>query len=80
LDEKIFSNRNCLKYLADHLLILQTTNRKEIYDRLLPQIQALTEQENDLTANLANISAALKEAFNFFCVGFYLKKESQLVC
>jgi GAF domain-containing protein len=65
--------------MAEHLLIPQTTNRKEIYDSLIPQIQALTEGESDLTANLANISAALKEAFNFFWVGFYLKKENQLV-
>ena len=28
---------------------------------------------------MANIAAALKEAFNFFWVGFYLKKENQLV-
>lgn len=65
--------------MAESLLIPQTTNRKEIYDSLITQIQALTESESDLTANLANISAALKEAFNFFWVGFYLKKENQLV-
>jgi len=65
--------------MAESLLIPQTSNRKEIYDSLIPQIQALTEGESDLTANLANISAALKEAFNFFWVGFYLKKENQLV-
>ena len=65
--------------MAESLLIPQTANRKEIYGSLIPQIQALTEGESDLTANLANISAALKEAFNFFWVGFYLKKENQLV-
>jgi GAF domain-containing protein len=65
--------------MAESLLIPQTSNRKDIYDSLIPQIQALTEGESDLTANLANISAALKEAFNFFWVGFYLKKENQLV-
>lgn len=65
--------------MAEHLLIPQTVNRKEIYDSLIPQIQSLTEGESDLTANLANISAALKEAFNFFWVGFYLKKENELV-
>ena len=32
-----------------------------------------------MIANLANIAAALKEAFGFFWVGFYLKKENQLV-
>jgi L-methionine (R)-S-oxide reductase len=30
-------------------------------------------------ANLANISAALKEAFHFLWVGFYLVKEGELV-
>lgn len=65
--------------MAESLSIPQTSNRKEIYDTLIPQIQVLTEGESDLTANLANISAALKEAFNFFWVGFYLKKENQLV-
>jgi GAF domain-containing protein len=79
LDEKVFPNCNRLKPMAEHLLIPTTTNRKEIYASLIPQIQALTEHESDLTANLANISAALKEAFNFFWVGFYLKKENQLV-
>lgn len=65
--------------MAESLSIPQTSSRKEIYDTLIPQIQVLTEGESDLTANLANISAALKEAFNFFWVGFYLKKENQLV-
>lgn len=65
--------------MAESLLIPSTTNRQEIYNSLVPQIKALTDGESDLTANLANISAALKEAFGFFWVGFYLKKENQLV-
>lgn len=65
--------------MAESLFIPSTTSRQEIYDSLVPQIKALTEGESDLTANLANISAALKEAFGFFWVGFYLKKENQLV-
>ncbi len=54
-------------------------NRQAIYDVLIPQVAALVEGEPDLIANLANISAALKEAFGFFWVGFYLKKANQLV-
>lgn len=65
--------------MSESLYIPSTTNRKEIYESLLPQIKSLVSGENDLTANLANISAALKEAFNFFWVGFYLKKDNQLV-
>ncbi|MFC5410818.1 GAF domain-containing protein [Larkinella bovis] len=65
--------------MAETLILPQTTQRAEIYASLLPQLQALTGDEPDLIANLANISAALKEAFGFFWVGFYLKKENQLV-
>jgi L-methionine (R)-S-oxide reductase len=65
--------------MAETLHIPKTTSRKEIYEALVPQIAALVSGETDLTANLANIAAALKEAFDFFWVGFYLKKENQLV-
>jgi L-methionine (R)-S-oxide reductase len=65
--------------MAENLLIPQTTNRAEIYESIIPQIEALVEDESDLIANLANISAVLKEAFGFFWVGFYLKKGNQLV-
>ncbi|MVM30640.1 GAF domain-containing protein [Spirosoma sp. HMF4905] len=65
--------------MAETLSIPQTANRQAIYDSLIPQIAALVEGEPDLVANLANIAAALKEAFGFFWVGFYLKKDNQLV-
>ena len=35
--------------------------------------------ETDLIPNLANVTAALKESFDFFWVGFYLVKNNQLV-
>jgi GAF domain-containing protein len=65
--------------MAESLFVPKTADRKVIYDELAPQIQALVESETDLIANLANITAALREAFGFFWVGFYLKKENQLV-
>ncbi|GAB3029228.1 GAF domain-containing protein [Spirosoma pulveris] len=65
--------------MAETLILPQTSDRQAIYDSLIPQITALVEGEPDLIANLANIAAALKEAFGFFWVGFYLKKENQLV-
>lgn len=49
------------------------------YEGLFPQIQALVGDEKDVVANLANVSAALKEAFGFFWVGFYLVKHDELV-
>jgi L-methionine (R)-S-oxide reductase len=65
--------------MAESLAFSKTTDRRKIYDEIAPQIDALTTGETDLVANLANITAALKEAFGFFWVGFYLKKENQLV-
>jgi L-methionine (R)-S-oxide reductase len=63
-----------------HELHLNTDSDKEsIYQSLLPQIQALCLGEDNLTANLANISAALKEAFNWWWIGFYLVQNDQLV-
>lgn len=55
------------------------TSKAERYSSLLPQIHALCEGENDLTANLANVAAALKQAFGFFWVGFYIVRENELV-
>jgi GAF domain-containing protein len=65
--------------MAEELIIPVGTDRKEIYDALIPQINGLIKTESDLIANLANITAVLKEAFGFFWVGFYLAKEGQLV-
>jgi L-methionine (R)-S-oxide reductase len=65
--------------MSESLILPKTKSRKKIYVALLPQIKDLIAHETDLTANLANIAAALKEAFGFFWVGFYLKKENQLV-
>ena len=65
--------------MAESLSIPKTSDRKKIYEQIAPQIAALVEGETDLVANLANITAALKEAFGFFWIGFYIKKENQLV-
>ena len=65
--------------MAENLSLPQTSDRKKIYAEIAPQIAALVEGETDLVANLANITAALKEAFGFFWVGFYIVKENQLV-
>lgn len=46
------------------------------YESLLPQISSLIEGETDMTANLANTAAVLKEVFGFFWVGFYLVRTS----
>ncbi|MPR34419.1 GAF domain-containing protein [Salmonirosea aquatica] len=65
--------------MAETLALPTATSRAELYDALYPQLEALVISESDLTANLANTAAALKEAFSFFWVGFYIVKEGQLV-
>lgn len=65
--------------MSETLWVPQTSERKEIYEAILPQIRSLLDGEHDRIANMANVAAALKEAFGFFWVGFYLVKEDQLV-
>ncbi|MDP4277078.1 MAG: GAF domain-containing protein [Bacteroidota bacterium] len=50
-----------------------------IYQELLPQLKALMADESNYIANLANVTAVLKEALGFFWVGFYLVEGHQLV-
>ena len=64
--------------MAEDLLITKGT-KEEQYESLLPQIKGLLEGEPDLIANLANITGALKEQFNWLWVGFYLVKDDELV-
>ena len=54
-------------------------SKEEKYRQILAEIKSLVSHEKDLIANLANISAILKEIFSFWWVGFYLVKDNQLV-
>ncbi len=65
--------------MAENLILPDSKDRTELYQSIYPQLKALLESETDLIANMANMAAVLKEAFGFFWVGFYLKKEGQLV-
>jgi GAF domain-containing protein len=65
--------------MAEELIINQSLDKEGKYSVLLPQIKSLIAEEKNLIANLANITAALKETFNFFWVGFYLVIDNELV-
>ncbi|MBC7867497.1 MAG: GAF domain-containing protein [Gloeobacteraceae cyanobacterium ES-bin-316] len=64
--------------MAEDLEII-TGSKADQYQTLLPQVKALLHGEPDLTANMANISAALKEQFGWLWIGFYLVKNDELV-
>ncbi|MDR1056292.1 MAG: GAF domain-containing protein [Prevotellaceae bacterium] len=65
--------------MAEDLHILQNSSKEERYKSLIPQIKALLKGETDSVANMANMVAALKQAFNFFWVGFYIVRKNELV-
>lgn len=63
-----------------HSLVFDANlSKEERYQSLLPQLKSLLDGETDPIANYANLSAALKQAFDFFWVGFYIVKGDLLV-
>lgn len=64
--------------MAEDLAIISGT-KQEQYEAIIPQIKGLLDGETDLVANLANVTAALKEQFGWLWVGFYIVKNDELV-
>lgn len=53
--------------------------KNEKYSLLYKQIEAVIESENDLIANMANISSMIQSTFNFLWTGFYRVIDEELV-
>ena len=60
-------------------LFFQSTDKLSRYAELRPQLEALIGSETDAVANMANFCAALKAAFGWFWIGFYVVRKEQLV-
>ena len=58
----------------ENLIIPVEGGKKDIYEAIIPQIKAVISGESDEIANMANIAAILKEAFDMLWVGFYIVK------
>ncbi len=56
-----------------------TTDRVAIYAALIPQVRELLHEEHDVIAAMANMSAALRQAFGWHWVGFYRVLGAELV-
>jgi L-methionine (R)-S-oxide reductase len=65
--------------MTESIAFSRSVDRRTLYAEVAPQIEALLAGESDMVANLANIAAVLKEAFDFLWVGFYLAKDGELV-
>ncbi|HWA03193.1 MAG TPA: GAF domain-containing protein [Rhizomicrobium sp.] len=57
--------------MAEELHLPANATREETYAAVLPQIESVMAGVDDLVANLANVAAILKQAFDFHWVGFY---------
>lgn len=65
--------------MSESIFISPEMSKEEKYQAFFPQLKALIGTETDLIANMANITAALKEVFNWWWVGFYTVKGEELV-
>lgn len=65
--------------MASTLLLPETTDRAALHAALLPQLEALLDDQADAVANMANVAAALHTAFGWHWVGFYRVVGDQLV-
>ena len=54
-------------------------SKTEKYQTLFKQIQSICDGEDNLIANLANITSLLHYEFSFWWTGFYFVKDDQLV-
>ncbi len=64
----------------EQIKISSAEDKASIYRELLPQIESLVSGEDDIIANTANVSAALKQALAYASwVGFYFLKNGELV-
>ena len=49
------------------------------YREFIPQLALLIEDEHEEVSVLANVSAALKECFEWFWIGFYIVRDEELI-
>ena len=64
--------------MAEELHIAQG-GKEDKYALLYAQIKSITEGEDDLIANMANIAAMIHETFGFWWTGFYRVIGNELV-
>ena len=60
-------------------LTISGNNKQEKYTSLLPQVQAVMDENADTIANMANMAAMLHETFGFWWTGFYRVIGNELV-
>ena len=64
--------------MAEELKVAQGS-KEDKYALLYAQIKSITEGEDDLIANMANVAAMIHETFGFWWTGFYRVVGNELV-
>jgi GAF domain-containing protein len=65
--------------VAEELKINKSLGKEEIYKQIIPQLEALMDPDEPVLSSLANLTAALKEAFDKISwAGFYIIKSEVL--
>jgi GAF domain-containing protein len=57
--------------MAETLRVPKGESKDAVYAALMPQIDSVMGATTDMVANMANVAAILKTAFDFHWVGFY---------
>lgn len=67
--------------MSEEIFFTKNSDRKSVFEEVMPQLDALIQDEENLISNMANVSAVLKEVFDWLWVGFYLldKERENLV-
>lgn len=60
-------------------IALTTISKKEQYAELYTQLSYILKDEPDLIARMSTICAAIKEAFDFYWIGFYRIVQNELL-
>lgn len=58
---------------------LSSTNKKEQYLEVYNQLKTILDNEKDPIARMSTICSAIKEAFNFYWIGFYRVDKDELI-
>ena len=65
--------------MSETLVLPETRDRLALYSALLPQVNALLDDERDPIAAMANLAAAIHQVFGWHWVGFYRVSGAELV-
>lgn len=65
--------------MSEELSYNKSGDKESLYQEIIPQIESLTSDEENLIANMANVTSVLKEVFDWLWIGFYLKDVNNLV-